>query len=356
MNALPGLKSVASATAAPASTSARAGRHRPIEKERARRQQARRRRRSRRARARLRRLWPRGGRPSARASSTASGIAPHSVNWSPCRRSASPASRHALEVAARLRGVEGAALEEDVGCLGDRRRLGQDLAEREVEVGVGVGELGRHRVRPEIRRRAARLTDRAQGGELRLPVEAVAGLPLPRRRPVLEHPRGVAPNSGAQAVLAERHASRGRSRGSRRPRRAAPRSPRLPRGARTPRRGRRPTPDACGSRRGPGSRRARARRAPPPRRRSPRRSRMRPTASMRSPSQRTKASSSTSTSPSCRPAERAWPRGRRRELREVADEQARHGDVSRAGSTSARADRARAPRRRPRRSRRRGDA
>ena len=43
-----------------------------------------------------------------------------------------------LEVAACLGGIEGPALEEDVGRFGDRRGLGQHLGEREVEVGVGV--------------------------------------------------------------------------------------------------------------------------------------------------------------------------------------------------------------------------
>ena len=63
-----------------------------------------------------------------------------------------------LEVAARLRRVERAALEEDVRRLRDPRRLGQDLGEREVEVGVGVVELGRDGVGAEPRRDAARRT------------------------------------------------------------------------------------------------------------------------------------------------------------------------------------------------------
>ena len=95
-NALPGLKSVASATAAPASTSARAGGIGRPEEERARRQQHT----GHVARARARRRPPRpvASRWSTdRApSSIASGIAPDSVNWSPCSRSARPASRHAV--------------------------------------------------------------------------------------------------------------------------------------------------------------------------------------------------------------------------------------------------------------------
>ena len=70
------------------------------------------------------------------------------------QREAGVAAR--LEVAARLRGVERAALEEDVRRLGELRRLRQHLGEREVEVRVGVVELGRHGVRAEPRRDAAR--------------------------------------------------------------------------------------------------------------------------------------------------------------------------------------------------------
>ena len=58
-------------------------------------------------------------------------------------------------------------------------------------------------MRAEPGRRAARGPDRAQRGELRLAVEAVAGLSLPRRRAVPEHPGAVTRNPLAQAVLAE---------------------------------------------------------------------------------------------------------------------------------------------------------
>ena len=75
-------------------------------------------------------------------SSTASGIAPLSVNWSPCSRKRETRLTTRLEVAPRLRGVERAALEEDVGGVGDGRRLRQHLGEREVEVGVGVACSG----------------------------------------------------------------------------------------------------------------------------------------------------------------------------------------------------------------------
>ena len=62
-----------------------------------------------------------------------------------------------LEVAARLLGVERAALDEDVRRLGELGRLGQHLGEREVEVRVGLRrELRRHGVRAEPGRDAAR--------------------------------------------------------------------------------------------------------------------------------------------------------------------------------------------------------
>ena len=61
-----------------------------------------------------------------------------------------------LEVATRLRRVERTALEEDVRRLRDSRRFGQDLGEREVEVRLGVVELGWNGVRAEPGRDAAR--------------------------------------------------------------------------------------------------------------------------------------------------------------------------------------------------------
>ena len=65
-----------------------------------------------------------------------------------------------FEVAPRLRGVERAALEEDVGGLGEARRRGEHLGESEVEVLVGVVELRGNGVRPEPGRDAARGPDR----------------------------------------------------------------------------------------------------------------------------------------------------------------------------------------------------
>ena len=97
-----------------------------------------------------------------------------------------------LEVAPGLADVERAALEEDVGGLGERRRLGQHLGEQEVEVGVAVVELGRHGVRAEPGRDAAGGADGAKLRELRVAVEAVARLALERRRAVGAHPRPVA--------------------------------------------------------------------------------------------------------------------------------------------------------------------
>ena len=183
-NALPGLKSVASATAAPASTSARAG-----------------------GIGRPRKSALAG---SSTPTTSLAGERAHAVGAGrlevvdrPCaeldrerdrallgelvavQAQREPGVAARLEVAARLRRVERAALEEDVGGLGDLRRLGQHLGEREVEVRVGVAvELRRHRVRAEPRRHAAGVADRAERRELGVAVEPVAGLRLERRRAV----------------------------------------------------------------------------------------------------------------------------------------------------------------------------
>src|SRR5204863_1847875 len=99
-----------------------------------------------------------------------------------------PGSAASLEKPARLARVEGSALEEDVRGLGELRRVGQHLAEREVEVGVGIAvELRRHRMRTEPRRHATGVTNRTQRGELGVAVEPVAGLRLERRRAVGAH-------------------------------------------------------------------------------------------------------------------------------------------------------------------------
>ena len=68
---------------------------------------------------------------------------------------------HAAQVAPRLLGVERAPLEEDVGRLREARGFGKHLREGEVEVRVGVVELGRDRVRAQPGRNAAGGADRA---------------------------------------------------------------------------------------------------------------------------------------------------------------------------------------------------
>ena len=116
------------------------------------------------------------------------------MNWSPWSRSASPASREADQVAPGLVGVECSALEEDVRRNRKPCRLGEDLGDQEVDVGVGArfGELGRHRVCAEPRRDAASGADGAELGELGVAIEPVPGLRLERRRPRLEHPADMA--------------------------------------------------------------------------------------------------------------------------------------------------------------------
>ena len=192
VNELPGLKSVASATAAPASTSARAGAS--ADRGRGRLQEA----------ARRPRRYSRAPPPPApvasrwsmlRApSSIASGTAPLSVNWSPWRRSASPAPRQASRNRRAWARVERPALQEDVGRDGETRRLGKHVGEDVVEVRVRIAMLRRDGVCAEPRRRAAGSANRLQRRELRVAVEPVAGLAFPRRR--------------ARARASTRHAAR----------------------------------------------------------------------------------------------------------------------------------------------------
>ena len=73
-----------------------------------------------------------------------------------------PRLRTGGEIAPRLREVEGAAFEEDVGGLGQLRSRGQDLPEREVEIRICVLELGRDGVCAEPGRHAAGSGDRTQ--------------------------------------------------------------------------------------------------------------------------------------------------------------------------------------------------
>ena len=180
-----------------------------------------------------------------------------------------------------------------------------------------------------------------QGCQLRLAVEPVPGLALPRRRAVREHPRGVLLDALEQRLGAERTRRARRSTGCRRPQRGALRSSRRRRGARTRPRGRRQTPDACGSRRARGRHRARSSRAPRPRRRSPARSRIRPTATIDSPRQRMYASSITSTARRSAPRAGA-PRAGRGVATWARSRRSRAPTVSSTRRTSASTGRARA--------------
>ena len=108
------------------------------------------------------------------------------------------------QVAPRLIHIESAALEEHVGRLRNARSAGQDVGQREGEVGVGAVELRRHRVRAEPCRYAACVPHCPQAGKLGLTVEAVARLRLERRRPLRAHPGAVTLHSGPQAGLVER--------------------------------------------------------------------------------------------------------------------------------------------------------
>ena len=66
-----------------------------------------------------------------------------------------PGRRARLQVPSRLRGVEGTALQEHVRSIRELRGLGEDVAEDEVEVGIGVRVLRRDRMCSEPRGRAA---------------------------------------------------------------------------------------------------------------------------------------------------------------------------------------------------------
>ncbi len=107
-----------------------------------------------------------------------------------------------FQVAPRLLRREGAALDEDVRRLGDLSSLGQDLAEGEVEVGVGVLVLGWYGVCAKPGGDTALGVDRAQRRELGLTVEPVARLPLERRRAGMEHPLPVPPDGCPETVFA----------------------------------------------------------------------------------------------------------------------------------------------------------
>ena len=116
-----------------------------------------------------------------------------------------------LEIPPCLRRVERAALEEHVGGLRELGSLREHIAQREVEIRVGVVELGRDGVGAQPRRDAARRADCTQRRELRLDVEAVAGLRLEGGRAGTQHPVAV---SGARFhQLVRRRRTRGSDRG-----------------------------------------------------------------------------------------------------------------------------------------------
>ncbi len=127
-------------------------------------------------------------------SSIASGIAPDSVNWSPCRRSCQARLGAGAEIPPGLVDVESAALEEDVGRLGDPSGFRKYLRDEKVDVrpGAGVGELRRNRMGTEPRGNSSGRADRAQLGQLRVAIEPVSRFRLERRRAGAEHPADVA--------------------------------------------------------------------------------------------------------------------------------------------------------------------
>ncbi len=127
---------------------------------------------------------------------------------------------------------------------------------------------------PEARRAPSRGRDRSPTFPPTRSCRAAASSPRDVRRERSAPPRRA-------------RASRQLSTGCRRRPPGAPRRSRRPSAARTPRRGHRRTPDACGSRRGPGPRSALDRRSPRRHRPSGPRSRIRPTDSMTPSSQRT---------------------------------------------------------------------
>ena len=107
-----------------------------------------------------------------------------------------------FEVPPRLGRVEGAALEEHVACFGEQRRSRQNLVEEEVEIRVGVAELGRHGMRAKPGRDAARCPDCAELCELGVAIEPIARLRLEGRRAMNAHPAAMSLGRCRQLVLA----------------------------------------------------------------------------------------------------------------------------------------------------------
>ena len=98
-----------------------------------------------------------------------------------------PGVRACTEVPPRRLDAEGSTLDEDIGRGGDPRGVGEHLGDRPVDVGIGIPLLGWNGVRAQPGRHATRRRDRVELRELRIAIEAVAALPLERRRPVPEH-------------------------------------------------------------------------------------------------------------------------------------------------------------------------
>ena len=173
-NELPGLKSVASAIAAPASASARAGgigrsRKSALTGSSTADHLA--------CRERPNASWPRRlevvDRARAELDRQRHRASLGELVGVQAQREARVAA--GLEVTPGLRRLEGAFLDEDVRRRGEPRGFREHLGQDEVEIRVGVAKLRRHRVRAEPRRDTALRRDRAQRRELGLAVEPVAG-------------------------------------------------------------------------------------------------------------------------------------------------------------------------------------
>ena len=122
-----------------------------------------------------------------------------------------PGPSTGLEVSPGLLDVERPALDEHVRRRRDPRGVREDRLDRPVDVRVGVRMLRRHRVRPEPRRDPARSRDRCELCELRVVVEAVAALPLERRRAVRQH-RVAVPDDDLLELVRPRSTRRARRR------------------------------------------------------------------------------------------------------------------------------------------------
>jgi hypothetical protein len=104
------------------------------------------------------------------------------------------------QIAPGLLDVERPTLDEDVRGGRDSHCVGEHLRDQPVDVGIGVGLLRRHGVRPEPGRDATGRTDGLELRELRVAIEAVPALALERRRAVREHRIPVAFDDRAQGI------------------------------------------------------------------------------------------------------------------------------------------------------------